>query len=976
MSSFRPMNIFSPISKFGLVVLLFLFAIKLHAQCVNVFPHVDDFEIAPTWTAVTVPGSVGASDWSWGTPNHTYAIQSAGSGVKCWSVGGLTGAFYNYWEQSYVVSPCYDFTNLLYPHVKFKLFYDSEYKFDGGNLQYSLNGGTTWNDVGTVGGTTTTPIPEPTDCNTQNWYNYPGINYLNNPTGFVTSKHGWCGNTQAGGVGWDPANPGVNCVGGNGPGHWLTAEHCLTGLAGQPNVLLRFTFGAGFTCNDFDGFAFDSVAVSNGISNAATVNYTCGNPNSLNFTATPNACPTNTYSWNFGDPTSGPSNTAATQNPSHTFSGAGTYTVTLFATGGACNPPDTIKKVVTITTATVTPVNATCSGGSASVTASGGTPPYTYAWSNGQTSSAVSNLSTGNYSVTVSTPNSCPVTSAFTITQPAAMTSSVSTTNSSCTTSTGTSSVAVTGGSPAFSYSWSTLPVQTTATATGLSAGTYSVLITDANGCTATATANVINSNGPIASVNTTSITCNGANNGAATVTASGGTGVLTYNWIPSGGSNATANGLSPGTYTCVVSDANGCIQPETATITQPAILTASVNSTPANCSIGGNATVTASGGTGALTYLWFPSGGINSTATGLSPGTYSVLITDANGCTLNATTGVTSTAGMTVSLLSAVNVSCNGGTNGNAIVNASGGTSPYTYSWSGSGGINATATGLGAGTYSCVITDASGCSQTQLATITEPPPIVLSLSATSVPCGLSNGTASVSASGGTAPYTYLWLTTPVQTSVQASNLSIGNYSIVVTDANGCNLIKTVSVPQNGASPHANFIFSPDTVSWLDPLVNFTNNSSSSSAWSWNFGDGNSSSLQNPFHTYSNIGTYCVTLIVSDSIGTCIDSITKCLVYECGFTFYIPNAFTPNADGRNDLFSGTGSCVKDYTMYVFDRWGNKIFESNDINIGWDGKVQHGSSGKIVQEDVYVWKVYLTEYNGRQHDYIGHVSLIR
>ncbi|HWY35392.1 MAG TPA: hypothetical protein VNX68_12160, partial [Nitrosopumilaceae archaeon] len=198
--------------------ILLVFTGRIVAQpCITAFPYVEDFETAPAWTAV----SVANGDWAWGAPNHTYVIKSAGSGSKCWSVGGLTGAFYNFWEQASVQSPCFDFTNLKYPHVKFKLFVESEYHYDGGNLQYSLNGGTSWADVGTVGGTNAAPIPEPTDCNTQNWYNYPGINYLNNPAGYVTSKHGWCGNVQAGGVGWDPANPGVNCVGGNGKGVWV-----------------------------------------------------------------------------------------------------------------------------------------------------------------------------------------------------------------------------------------------------------------------------------------------------------------------------------------------------------------------------------------------------------------------------------------------------------------------------------------------------------------------------------------------------------------------------------------------------------------------------------------------------------------------------------------------------------------------------------------------------------------------------------
>lgn len=954
-----------------LFYLLLTIGHNVHGQCIAAFPYVEDFENGPAWTTT----SIANGDWAWGAPNHTYVIKSAGSGSKCWSVGGLTGAFYNFSEQSYVKSPCFDFTNLKYPHIKFKLFYDSEYHFDGGNLQYSLNGGTSWNDVGTVGGTTSAPIPEPNDCNTQNWYNYPGINYLNIPAGFVTSKHGWCGNTQPGGVGWDPANAGVNCLGGNGSGHWLTAAHCLTGCAGQPNVLLRFTFGAGTTCNNFDGFAFDSVAVSNGIPNAATFNYTCGNPNSLNFSATPNACPTNTYSWNFGDPASG-SNTATIQNPSHTFSGAGTYTVTLIASGGVCNPPDTITQMVHVLSATVSTGSISCNGGSATVTVSGGISPYTYAWSNGQITSAASNLSAGNYSVTVTAPNSCPVISTVTITQPAAITSSVSSTNSSCSSSTGTSTVAAAGGSGIYSYSWSTVPVQTTATATGLSAGTYSVLITDTNGCTSTATVNVMNSNGPTLFANSTNVTCNGSHNGAATITASGGTAPLTYSWIPSGGNNAAANNLSPGTYTCIVTDANGCSQPQTIIITEPSGITANASSTPANCNNGGSSVVTASGGTGIFTYSWIPSGGTNAAANGLNAGTYTVIVTDANGCTQTATTVVISTTGISVNLQSQSNVSCNGGANGSATVNVTGGLSPYSYFWSASGGINATATGLSAGNYSCTITDANGCSQIQIAAITQPSPLILSLTATPVSCGLASGTASANVSGGVNPYSYLWLTTPVQASALANNLTAGNYSIVVTDANGCNLVRNVNVPQKGASPHADFIFTPDVVSWLDPFVNFTNNSAGSSVWNWNFGDGFSSAQQNPSHTYSDTGRYCITLISSDSVGTCKDSVTKCLAYECEFTFYIPDAFTPNADGLNEIFLGKGSCIRDFRMYVFDRWGNKIFESNDMNKGWDGKVQKISNEKIAQEDVYVWKVNITDYSGRTHDYIGNVSLIR
>ncbi|HTA61642.1 MAG TPA: hypothetical protein VK835_04275, partial [Bacteroidia bacterium] len=192
-------------------LLLFLgvaFCLQAKPQCVNTFPYVEDFETSAAWTTSISPtASVAVNDWTWGTPNHTYVIKSAGSGNNCWCAGGLTGAFYNYWEHTYVVSPCFDFTNLPNPGIQFKLFYETQARFDGGNLQSSIDGGTTWQDVGSVGGTTYSPIIEPNNCYTQNWYNQANLLYLNTPAGFVTSKHGWSGNVQAGGVGWDATQP-------------------------------------------------------------------------------------------------------------------------------------------------------------------------------------------------------------------------------------------------------------------------------------------------------------------------------------------------------------------------------------------------------------------------------------------------------------------------------------------------------------------------------------------------------------------------------------------------------------------------------------------------------------------------------------------------------------------------------------------------------------------------------------------------
>ena len=788
------------------------------AQCINVYPHVDDFETAPTWTAYTAPTSTWtSSDWAWGTPNHTYVIKSAGSGTKCWCVGGLTGSFYNFWEQSYVLSPCYDFTNLKYPHVQFKLFYDSEYEYDGANLQSSIDGGVTWQDVGTVGGTKTKPIREATDCNTANWYNYTSIEYLNKPTGFVTSTHGWCGNKELGGKGWDqtPGNTGVTCVGDSGIGHWVTAQHCLTGLAGQPNVQLRFTFGGGFTCNDFDGFAFDSVAVSNGIPNTTSFNSTCGAGNTLNFTVPSVACPTTTWAWNFGDAASGAANTAATENASHTFSAPGTYTVTLIASGGNCNPPDTATKVVHIMNASITSfTNATCNIlGAAAALATGGTAPV-YTWSNGANTATATGLSAGTYTVTMTDPAACPTMTTVTITQPTPIVITLSSTAATCNTNNGTATAtSVTGGTGTYTYSWNgTAGVigTNTTSISNLAIGNYTLTVTDANACTATQTVTVKNSSGLNVTVTSSSVSCNGGANGSITVNATGGTGTLSYSWSPMGGGTKTTT-LSAGTYTVAVSDASPCTVTNIITINQPTALTATATSSPATCGqSNGSATISVSGGTVPYntTYTWSPSGGSSATAVNLSGNTYSVTIADANGCLVTAQTTVTQQSSINLSVTNTP-AKC-GINNGTATALATGGTGTITYTWTSptggaiTGGNSNAATALAPGAYTISVSDAMGCIKSLPTIVGNNPSPVLSTTSSNVLCfGTSTGSASVTINTGTgtSPFIYSWSPTggagPVATNLSAGASTAGiTYTVFVSDAVNCKDSAVVTITQ------------------------------------------------------------------------------------------------------------------------------------------------------------------------------------
>ena len=283
-----------------------------------------------------------------------------------------------------------------------------------------------------------------------------------------------------------------------------------------------------------------------------------------------------------------------------------------------------------------------------------------------------------------------------------------------------------------------------------------------------------------------TNISCNGGNNGSATVTGIGGNGI-TYNWTPSGGTAATATGLSAGTYTCTISNICGNTGTVTVTITQPAVLanTTMQNDVSCNGANDGNAMVMVTGGVGPYTYLWAPSGGTSATASGLAPGTYTCTTTDANSCTLSQTFNITEPPAITISTMQ-TNILCNGGNNGTAMVMVSGGSAPYIYSWTPSGGNAATATGLTAGTYTCVIIDSHTCLSSQTFVITEPTLLVAAATATLISCNGGSATVTVTATGGTMPYT----------GDSTFTVTTGTYTYTVLDTNGCSSTTSITVTE------------------------------------------------------------------------------------------------------------------------------------------------------------------------------------
>ncbi len=530
-----------------------------------------------------------------------------------------------------------------------------------------------------------------------------------------------------------------------------------------------------------------------------------------------------TYDWSNDGP-------EAMDNDTQDLAGltAGTYTVTVTdAIGCSAIVSVMVTEPALVVSVTFTQTNVLCLGastGAIDITAAGGTGAYTYDWTDiagiNDTEDRTG-LTAGTYTVTVKDANGCTASTSVTITQPATgLSISVSQTNVLCFgASTGSINISATGGTGVYTYDWADIAgVNDTEDRTGLAAGTYTVIVTDANSCTASTAVTITQPATAVSVTSTqTNVLCFGASTGAIDITAAGGTGAYTYDWSDIAGVNDTEDrtGLAAGTYTVTVKDANGCTASTSATITQPATAV-SVTFTQTNVLCFGASTgaidITAAGGTGAYTYDWSDIAGINDTEdrTGLAAGTYTVTVKDANGCTASTSATITQPAsGLTVGSTQ-TNVLCFGASTGAINITAAGGTGVYTYDWSDIAGINDTEdrTGLAAGTYTVTVKDANGCTASTSATITQPASgLTVGSTQTNVLCfGASTGAINITAAGGTGVYTYDWSDLAgINDAEDRTGLAAGTYTVIVTDANSCTASTAVTITQPAAAVSVTF---------------------------------------------------------------------------------------------------------------------------------------------------------------------------
>ncbi len=441
--------------------------------------------------------------------------------------------------------------------------------------------------------------------------------------------------------------------------------------------------------------------------------------------------------------------------------------------------------------------NISCFGlldGAINLTVTGGTNPYIYNWSSSASSQDLSNLGAGTYFVTITDDNDCQSIGTFSITEPSQLTLSLIPAEISCHNgSNGAINLTVSGGTPVFSYLWSNNAA--TEDLSDLIHGTYSVIVTDHNNCSESLSVTL---NNPANIVQVTSaitpVSCTNGSNGAINLTPTNGTAPFTYLWND-GSANEDLAGLGVGNYSVTIYDAGSNCSVYNFTVSQISEMQTSAILVNNSCYAGtiGEINTSVSGGANPFSYSW-SNGNTTEDLVNLAAGLYTLTITDANLCTKISNWSISQPSAVSITG-TVTDVSCNGGTNGEISIAAAGGTPNYTYLWS-TGSVLTNASALIAGDYDITVTDLNLCESVFTYTVNEPSLIVLSTSHENSSCfGGTNGTINLTVSGGVAPYSYVWNTGSSDEDI--SELPAGDYTVTVTDDNGCesSIISTVSEP-------------------------------------------------------------------------------------------------------------------------------------------------------------------------------------
>lgn len=674
-----------------------------------------------------------------------------------------------------------------------------------------------------------------------------------------------------------------------------------------------------------------------------------------------------TYTWN-GNAYPGPV-------LSDTVAGSYTLIVTDQNNCTAQSGPHVIG-TASIPSITGTPViaNENCNdGGSVTgLSVTGGVSPYTYSW-NGTPSVSIdlTDAPEGTYTLIVTDDNGCTVQSGpheIEKDSDPVIGGTALVTDATCIANGSITGLTVSGGTVPYTYEWNSI-VSATIDLPNAVPGDYTLTVTDDNGCTVTTSMFTIDApdlpvigGTPIIE----DVTCN-SQGSIGGLSVSGGTAPYTYVWNSTITPTIDLTGASAGQYTLTVTDNSGCVvQSGPHTIGTAAVPT--LGGTPtiqnATCTQGGSITgITVSGGEQPYTYQWNGNAATGTELMNVSAGSYTLTITDANGCILTSgphiigsqgTPSITGTAIVT-------NATC---TTGGSItgLSATGGVGPYTYSWNGNSNPTANISGLQPGIYTLEVEDANGCVAASAPyTVGSPsaPVIGGNLVIDDANCLQGGNITGVIISGGLAPYSYSW-NGGAYTTLDLYNVPAGVYTLTVTDAGQCTSTGNPVTVSENIFVDAQFTYSPNPVSVNEPVQFHDASIGNIVGWTWQI-DTVTTTVQHPDYVFKQDGTYSVTLTVVDANG-CVDSVTVAI--EVLSDLEVPNVITANGDGVNDFFILKG-LLPNTKLLILNRWGNLIYTSDNYDNTWNGR---DMSGNNVVEGVYTYAVTTPDGN-QKHGFV-------
>lgn len=630
--------------------------------------------------------------------------------------------------------------------------------------------------------------------------------------------------------------------------------------------------------------------------------------------------------------------------------------------------------------------DATCfntSDGEAATEVSGGVLPYSFKWNTGAIGHKLESINTGMYIVTVTDGNGCTAIDTASLSVISSIDLETNGTAVDCNNDDGEASVAVLGGGvPPYGYLWNT--GDQSKTVMGLGVGEYIITVTDSEGCAGTAAITLVNDTDLDVQVTVSNqASCYGYNDGQATANVSGGVGNYNFQWH-TGETTHTATQLEAGRHAVTITDDENCMVVDSFTVEQPPLLTAMTGSNRVSCFGGDDGVawvIPEAGSVMDYDYVW-PSGADTPTDDSLAAGTYTVSVTDTNGCINEYEIEVTQPlAALSLDFENIRNPSCGGYTDGTATANVEGGTSAYGFSWS-NGSTTATVSDFAAGTHTVTVTDANDCITIDSITLDEPSAISYTFSTEGVVCyGDDTGILmieNVSGGGGAGVYSYSIDGENYSSSPSFVRLFAGTYEFYIKDDQNC--IATQSFTIDGpdelivdAGEDVQLEYGDSTI--FEPTINMAG----TYTYEWTTfsppGTLDCTDCANP--TVNTLYNATYTLQITNSDGCTASDDIRIYVNKVQ-RVYIPNAFTPNGDSKNDVFmvhGGKGALSANIKIY--DRSGTLIYQMNNAELnnaefGWDGT----HNGTENEAGVYVYYVEVNFNTGERLPYNGQFTLIR